>query len=161
MPLLFLRHGDAVESPHFHDTQRPLSEAGRRQIQTVGRFLRAYRNELEIILSSPLVRARETAEIVRDALDLPAVITTDTLAAGASVRELFGFINGQHSHALLLVGHEPQLSSAISVLTGGDDHFRVEMRKASLARVETEFPVKKGHAVLSWLVTVAQMDSMR
>lgn len=161
MPLYFLRHGDAVESPHFHDTQRPLSEAGKRQIQTVARFLRGSRHELDLILSSPLVRARDTAEIIRDALNLPAVITTDTLTADASVRELLGFINGQRSHALLLVGHEPQLSSAISVLTGGDDHFRVEMRKASLARVETEFPVKKGHAVLSWLVTVAQMEFLR
>lgn len=161
MTLYFLRHGDAVESPHFHDTQRPLSEEGKRQIHIVAQFLRAGRNEVEIILSSPLVRARETAEIIRNALGVTAVITTDTLVAGTSLRELFGFINEQRSHSLLLVGHEPQLSSAISVLTGGDDHFRVEMRKASLARIDTEFPVRKGHAVLSWLVTVAQMESLR
>ncbi|MBI4417352.1 MAG: phosphohistidine phosphatase SixA [Ignavibacteriales bacterium] len=161
MNMYFLRHGDAVESPHFHDTQRPLSEAGKKHIHFVAHFLRSSRTEIELILSSPLIRARETAEIIRASLDLPAIITTDALIAGSAVRELFAFINTQRARSLLLVGHEPQLSSAISVLTGGDDHFRVEMKKASLAHVETPFPVKKGQAVLSWLLTVAHMESMR
>lgn len=161
MALYFLRHGDAVESNHFHDSQRPLSEAGKRDIQSVARFLRSSNASLELILSSPLVRARETAEIVRTALHLPMILTTDALISGSSLRELFAFLNSQRARNLLLVGHEPQLSSAISVLTGGDNHFRVEMRKGSLARVETDLPVRKGHAVLSWLMTVDQMASLR
>lgn len=161
MRLYFLRHGDAIESPYYHDTQRPLSEPGKRQIQGVARFLRGTKTAVDLILSSPLIRARETAEIIRSAFNLPAVVTTDSLLSGSSLRELFATINGQKMQDILLVGHEPQLSSAISVLTGGDEHFRVEMKKASLAQVETPFPVKKGQAVLSWLLTAAQMEEIR
>jgi phosphohistidine phosphatase len=161
MHLYFLRHGDAVESPYYHDTQRPLSDLGKRQIQGVSHFLRSSKTAIELILTSPLVRARETGEIIRNGLQTPSFLTTDSLVSGGGLRELFAVVNSQRAGSLLLVGHEPQLSSAISVLTGGDEHFRLEMNKGSLALVETPFPVKKGHAVLSWLLTATQMESMR
>jgi len=160
MHLYFLRHGDAVESPYYHDTQRPLSDLGKRQIQGVVHFLRSTKTSIELILTSPFVRAKETAEIIRAALQNPSLLTTDALSGG-SLRELLDAVNNQRADSVLLVGHEPQLSSAISVLTGGDEHFRLEMKKSSLALVETPFPVKKGHAVLSWLLTATQMESIR
>jgi len=160
MHLYFLRHGDAVESPFYHDTQRPLSDLGKRQIQGVTHFLRSSKTRIELILTSPLVRARETGEIIRHGLQTPSLLTTDALVSGVNLRDLLAAVNSQQAGSVLLVGHEPQLSSAISVLTGGDEHFRLEMKKGSLACVETPFPVKKGHAVLSWLLTAVQMESI-
>lgn len=161
MHLYFLRHGDAVESPYYHDTQRPLSDLGKRQLHGVVHFLRSTKAAVELILTSPLVRAKETAEIILTGLHTPSLLTTEALTPGGNLRDLFAAVNAQRVQTLMLVGHEPQLSSAISVLTGGDEHFRLEMKKASLACVETPFPVKKGNAVLSWLLTAAQMESIR
>ncbi|MEX1139771.1 MAG: phosphohistidine phosphatase SixA [Bacteroidota bacterium] len=161
MHLYFLRHGDAVESPYYHDTQRPLSDLGKRQLQGVLHFLRSTKTPVELILTSPLVRGKETAEIIRAGLQTSSLLTTEALAPGGNFRDLLAAINIQQAKSMMLVGHEPQLSSAISVLTGDDEHFRLEMKKASLALVETPFPVKKGHAVLSWLLTAAQMESIR
>ncbi len=161
MHLYFLRHGDAVESPYYHDTQRPLSDLGKRQLHGVVRFLQRTKITVDLILTSPLVRAKETSEIILAGLHTPSCITSEALTPGSSLRELLTAINMQQVQTLMLVGHEPQLSSAISVLTGGDEHFRLEMKKASLACVETHFPVKKGHAVLTWLLTAAQMEAVR
>ncbi|HEX9615305.1 MAG TPA: phosphohistidine phosphatase SixA [Bacteroidota bacterium] len=161
MLLYFLRHGDAIESPYYHDSERPLSDLGKRQIQTVAQFFKLTRKQVELVLSSPLGRARETADILQQTLKAHPTMTTEALLSGSEVRNLLNEMNLHKSESMLLVGHEPQLSSAISVLTGGDEHFRVEMRKASLACVESPFPVKKGGAVLSWLITVAQMELMR
>jgi len=160
MLLYFLRHGDAIESPYYHDTGRPLSDLGKRQIQSVAKYLRHSRTSIELVLSSPLTRARETADILQSSLASHPTMTTEALLSGSEIRDLIDEINAHESESILLVGHEPQLSSAISVLTGGDEHFRMEMKKASLARVETPFPVKKGQAVLSWLLTVTQMELM-
>jgi phosphohistidine phosphatase len=161
MHLYFLRHGDAVESPYYHDTQRPLSDLGKRQLRGVVHFLRSTKTTIELVLTSPLVRAKETAEIILAGLHTPSLLTTEALTPGSNLRDLLAAVNMQQAKAVMLVGHEPQLSSAISVLTGGDEHFRLEMKKASLACVETPFPVKKGHAVLSWLLTATQMEAMR
>lgn len=161
MQLYFLRHGDAVESPYYHDTQRPLSDLGKRQIQSVTHYFRSTKTAIELILTSPLVRARETGEIIRDGLQTPSFLTTEALVSGGNLRDLLAAVNNQRAESMLLVGHEPQLSSAISVLTGDDEHFRLEMKNGSLALVETPFPVKKGHAVLLWLLTAAQMEFIR
>jgi phosphohistidine phosphatase len=154
MRLYLLRHGDAVESPYYQDSERPLSDLGRRQTQTVGRFLQAERIKPDLILTSPLLRAKETGEIIKEALKVKGFMTAPALASGASTRDCIKEINNHNLSSLVLVGHEPQMSGLISVLTGGDEQFRVEMAKDSLACLETRHPVKKGHAVLLWLLPV-------
>ncbi|MBI2620576.1 MAG: phosphohistidine phosphatase SixA [Ignavibacteriales bacterium] len=161
MRLYVLRHGDAVESPYYHDSQRPLSDRGREQIKAVVRFLKRSRASLDLILTSPLHRARETAEIVQQNMGIHDLMTTESLISGSNLRDLIIVVNDHPVECLLLVGHEPQLSSAISLLTAGDEQFRLEMRKGSLACLETKHPVKKGQAVLSWLLGVEQMELLR
>ena len=161
MRLYFLRHGDALESPYYHDSERPLSDLGRRQAQTAGRFLHALRIKPDLILTSPLVRAKETGEIVRDAVHAKGFMTTPVLASGGNLRDCLKEINGHPVPSLLLVGHEPQLSAMISVFTGGDEQFRVAMEKATLACLDTNHPVKKGHAVLLWLLPANILEVLR
>lgn len=161
MLLYFLRHADAIESPYFQDAERPLSELGKRQAHTAAQFFKLTRKSVELVLSSPMIRARETADILQRSLNSHPTLSTDALLSGTEVRSLVDEINAHECESMLLVGHEPQLSSTISFLTGGDEHFRVEMKKASLACVETKFPAKKGGAVLAWLLNVTQMELMR
>lgn len=161
MHLFILRHGDAVESAFYQDRDRPLSDLGRRQIEAVAHFFHITKVKPELILTSPFVRARETSDIIRGHLGVKDSLITDSLISGSSLRELMREIDAHNVETMLVVGHEPQLSGLISVLTGGDDQFKVEMKKAALACLEVRLPVKKGHAVLSWLLSPVILAMMR
>lgn len=100
------------------------------------------------IVASPLVRARETAAIVAEVLGGPAVEESETLAPGASPETSRGLLVGAPP-SLLLVGHEPHLSTFIGYLTGG----AVRMKKGSLAKVS---PDPQG-GTLCWLLTSRQL----
>ncbi len=161
MLLYILRHGDAVESSFYQDRDRPLSDLGRRQIQAVAHFLQTAKVKPDLILASPLVRAQQSCDLIRENLGVKDSLTTEGLAPGSNLRDLMKEINSHSVAAMLLVGHEPQLSGLISVLTGGDEQFRVEMKKASLASLNVPQPVKKGHAVLNWLLSQSVLTLIR
>lgn len=161
MRLYVLRHGDAVESPFYQDRDRPLSDVGKRQVESVAHFFQAARIKPDLILASPFTRARQTSEVVRESLGVTDSLTSDALISGSTLNDLIKEINAHPVETLLLVGHEPQLSGLISVLTGGDDQFRVEMKKASLACLELRHPARKGHAVLSWLLASSVLAMIR
>jgi len=161
MRLYILRHGDAVESPFYQDYDRPLSDLGKRQIQAVAHFFQIAREKPDLILTSPLVRAQQTSDLVRENLGVDESLTTDRLVSGGNLRDLIKEIDAHDVARMLVVGHEPQLSGLISILTGGDEQFRVEMKKASLACLEVRHPVKKGHAVLAWLLSSSVLTMIR
>jgi phosphohistidine phosphatase len=121
----FLRHGDAEDgAPDF---DRRLTEKGKRQSRAAGATLAALGVKPEICLSSPRVRARETAELACAALAVD-VTTEDRLSAGDfDPLELAGALG-----EVLLVGHEPDFSNAVARLTGA----RIDLKKGGLAGVE-------------------------
>jgi phosphohistidine phosphatase len=120
-----LRHGDAADgSP---DSERPLTSKGREQSRVAGEALAALGVELEACLTSPKLRAAQTAALACEPLGVEpqpdarlagGPFDADTLAAG-------------HGGDVLLVGHEPDFSEAIRSLTGA----RVDMKKGGLAAV--------------------------
>jgi phosphohistidine phosphatase len=121
----FLRHGDAADgSPDF---ERPLTDKGERQSRDAGAALAALGVELDICLTSPRVRARETARLACEPLGLEPVLEERLQGGHFDPLEVAaGLAN------VLLVGHEPDFSDAIAELTGG----RVDMKKGGLAGVE-------------------------
>jgi phosphohistidine phosphatase len=121
----FLRHGDAADgSPDF---DRPLTDKGERQSRDAGAALAALGVELDICLTSPRVRARETARLACEPLGLEPVVEERLQGGRFDPAELAaGLAN------VLLVGHEPDFSDAIGELTGG----RVDMKKGGIAGVE-------------------------
>jgi len=161
MRLYILRHGDAAESPFYQDYDRPLTDLGKRQIQAVAHFFQIAREKPDLILTSPLVRAQQTCDIIRESLGVNDSLATDRLISGGNLRDLIKEIDAHTVNTMLAVGHEPQLSGLISILTGGDEQFRVEMKKASLACLEVRHPVKKGHAVLAWLLSPSILAMIR
>ena len=158
MFVYFLRHGDAIQSPAMHDSERPLSPLGIRQASAAGAFLKALNVYPDLIYSSPLLRAQQTAEEVRICLGVDKVHATEFLIPGTRKEQLFDQLNQSKSKSLLLVGHEPHLGESISLLVTGHEGLFVEVRKCSLASVLVSESVRKGHALLQWLLTVEQMQ---
>jgi phosphohistidine phosphatase len=121
----FLRHGDAEDTEP--DFDRRLTQKGRRQSRNAGLALAALGVHIELCLSSPKVRARETAELACDVLGVE--VSLDERLTGGRLDPL-DVTAGVDD--VLLVGHEPDCSNAIAQLTGG----RVDMKKGGLAAVD-------------------------
>lgn len=149
MKLYLLRHGIAGEyRPGADDRLRPLTPEGIREMEAAARGMKALSLRLDAVITSPLVRARQTAEIAAAALDLLPVLREDPRLAGGGyfgLSELLAALAAEHR--VLLVGHEPDMSSVIGTLTGGS----VRMKKASLALVDLP-AVQPGRGELRWLL---------
>jgi phosphohistidine phosphatase len=122
----FLRHGEAEDSAS-DDASRKLTEKGRRQAENAGKALAAMGIELDACLTSPKVRARDTAEVACRELGVDAE-ETDALRGGEFDAEELAAGRGE----VLLVGHEPDMHRAIQAVTGG----LVKLKKGGVAAVE-------------------------
>ena len=164
MNLYILRHGIAVEpgTPDFeNDSERPLIPKGERRLHSAAAAMKKLELSFDLILSSPFIRAKQTAEIVAGELKLKKRLEFfDGLAPGgfkALVQKLHE-LKPAPEH-ILLVGHEPYLSRLISLLMSGDaDAAAVKMKKGGLCKLEVG-ELRHGQcARLAWLLTPAQME---
>ncbi|MCX7669909.1 MAG: phosphohistidine phosphatase SixA [Anaerolineae bacterium] len=146
MRIYFLRHGEA-SWPAWSgpDSERPLTEKGIKEMQVVAEGIARLRPDAAV-LTSPLRRAVQTAEILARALGV-AVTVEPGLAPGFDTARLRTFIERYPDRDLLLVGHEPDFSTVIAALTGGN----VRMAKAGFACVELTAADKLA-GELQWLV---------
>jgi phosphohistidine phosphatase len=156
MIIYLLRHGDAVDSPRLNDNERPLSDFGQRQAEAVGMYLKSTAAGISLILSSPLLRAQQTAEAVQRELENISIQTTESLHSSSDPQEILRELRKARQRSVLLVGHEPHLSRTVSLLLWGDARSRVEMRKCSLACVAIPDPIEEGRGVLQWLIDSSQ-----
>ncbi len=148
MKVYFLRHGEA-DWPGWDrpDDERPLTKKGRKEIKRIAEFLADHEIAPSLILSSPLPRARETAEIAADELDMQ-VTEESALAPGFNPDKLADLLRRYGGQDILLVGHEPGLSEGIAALTGGN----VKLSKAGLARADLDDPAQL-RGQLIWLLS--------
>jgi phosphohistidine phosphatase len=151
MLLHLLRHAHAGDAFTFDgpDAERPLTEKGRSQSRRLGRFLADRKFVTDLVLTSPKVRARETAEIVAGHLAMPVVVD-DRLGAAIDLAMLEGILRDQHDPVRpILVGHDPDFSELLAALScaGG-----VPMRKGAFARIEVDRPLRAGTGTLRWLL---------
>lgn len=146
MKIYFLRHGQA-DWPDWDkpDDERPLTKQGRREMERVGQFLGALDPSITLMLSSPLPRALQTAEIAAEHLRVQ-LKKEPALGNGLTVAKLRAMLARQKEGNLMLVGHEPDFSEVIRELTGG----KVKVAKASIAVVELENAESDGR--LLWLI---------
>ena len=151
--LFFLRHGRADRSEYRgdDDTQRPLTAEGRLRLARSAEMIGRLGAGIDVVITSPLARAAETADIVARRLGLgDAVVQDDALAPGFDVKRLASILarlSGDH-RCLMLVGHEPDFSEVIGELTGGST---VVMKKGALARVDLA-PARRPRGHLVWLL---------
>ena len=159
MKLYILRHGEAAEhgDPKFaNDADRPLTPKGSQRIKLLAYTLRQMEISFDVIFSSPLVRARETAEMVERGLRLHGRLElTDHLAPSGDPEKLVARLNGLRPapDSLLLVGHEPYLSSLVSLLSTGGPNLSLTFKKGGLCRLEAEQLRCARCASLEWLLT--------
>jgi phosphohistidine phosphatase len=148
--LYLLRHAHAGNAGNWTgaDADRPLSPRGRDQAKRLGTFLAARGVVPDTIVSSPKLRARQTANIVADALGV-GVATDDVLAEGFELDALAALMAGAGGTSMMLVGHDPDFSDLLATLVGAGD---MPMRKGALARVDLALPLGPGCGILRWLV---------
>jgi len=166
MQLYFLRHGKAGDRDEWTgpDFERPLTAEGREEMRAVARGLRALDVRPDAVLSSPLVRAWQTAEIVAEELGLPSVTDAPTLAPGCDLDLLAAALQRVRSAgAVMVVGHEPDFSTLIGLLIGGRKApAEVELKKGACCRVDVSGSLDSGdalvgHGTLVWLLTSKQL----
>lgn len=163
MHLYLLRHGLAVEagSPGYaRDADRPLTPKGRCKLKDIALAMDCLELSFDLILSSPYLRARQTAELVAEELESGRRLELcDALTPGGSPRKLVDFI--QHLERapkeLLLVGHEPSLSELISLLISGHTDLSITLKKGGLCKLAIQSLQPSRCAVLEWLLTPGQM----
>ncbi len=149
--LHLLRHAHAGDPLKWNasDDLRPLSERGRRQAERLGLFLAEAGFGPDAILSSPKLRALDTARLVAAPLGL-SVRIADALAGALDIDVLEALLESSGGPVRpLLVGHDPDLSILAAELVGLPD---LPLRKGSLVRIDVERPFTPGTGVLRWLV---------
>jgi phosphohistidine phosphatase len=167
MNLFLLRHGLAVEpgtAGFENDTSRPLTPKGKRQLVKVAKAMRVMELGFDVIWSSPLVRARQTAEIVAKKLKAKKRLElVDELSPGGDAVKLIKKLRTLKPapENILLVGHEPDLSELISLLVTGKSGAGFALKKAGLAKLEIEHLHAGRCATLAWLLTPGLMKLMR
>ncbi len=166
--LYLMRHGIAAELGEggvIKDEDRPLTQEGRARMKQAAAGLRELDLKFNVILTSPLLRARQTAEAVAEVLDLQHKVKIfESLAPGKA------FIEGEGSHAeiflelgayqfdrALLVGHMPDLAELASFLLTGNRNLNVEFKKGSVCAIEVSSIPPRGPGLLHWMLTPKQM----
>jgi phosphohistidine phosphatase len=157
MKLYILRHGDAVEhgDPRYKEDERPLTPKGIQRTKQLAHMLREMEISFDSILTSPLARAKETAEIVARGLKLQdSVRLCEHLSPDGSMEELVHQVNTLRPppKSVMLVGHEPYLSGFISLLCAGGPGLPVVFKKGALCRLDLEVLSCGKCAALDWLL---------
>lgn len=163
MELYVLRHGIAAErGTYADDGRRPLTPEGTAKMRKIAAAFGPLGVRVGMVLSSPLVRARQTADIAAEALDLPVTIVEE-LSAGAPPADIVEAIedhvpeDADDEAAVMIVGHEPDLSRLVSLLVSGNDWSGVRMKKGGLCKL-TIGELRVGPcAILEWLLWPKQL----
>jgi phosphohistidine phosphatase len=153
MNLYFMRHGIAASKDDpAADHDRPLTDKGAKRVRKAAKGVRRLGLSFDALLSSSLVRARQTAEIVAGLLHHEAAIE-EISSLAPDLRRY------QDRSSLLLFGHEPSLSSAVGQLIGakGGRGVNLDFKKSGLCLIEIEAPLRPNSGTLCWLLTAKQL----
>jgi phosphohistidine phosphatase len=158
MNLYIIRHAIAVDegtSDYESDSERPLTDKGRKKMRQIAKGLRALGVEFDLILSSPYVRARETAEILADVFKMKKKLAfSDNLIPIAEPNLLIAEVNENHSvDSLALVGHEPHLSNLVGLLATENTKLDITLKKGGVCYLSADDLHHEHHATLEWLLT--------
>lgn len=162
MNLYILRHGIAadrgVEYPD--DDLRPLTDKGIRRMRREAEGMSAIGVAPDLIISSPLVRAIQTAEIVRDGLDMPhQTAISNALVPEAHPSQIVQEIADSHSSlgSVMVVGHEPHMSSLVSYILTGKVSWLIRLKKGALCNMEIS---ASGRGQLLWALAPKQLRAL-
>jgi phosphohistidine phosphatase len=140
MEIWLLRHAAAEDrSSSGRDSDRTLTEDGHKRAREVARGLAALEPGIELVLTSPYARARQTAEPAARALKLgDRLRETAALEPDRDPEDILGEVRAEKVGAVLLVGHEPHLGALLGRLVAGRHGLTIPMKKAAVARLSWE-----------------------
>jgi phosphohistidine phosphatase len=154
MRIHLLRHGTAEDAPPSRsDAERKLTEAGREEIRRAVECARKASLAPSLILSSPYVRAIQTAEIAAGVLEYHGtIVRTDALMPSGSPARVWDEIRSRQDETeILLAGHEP-LMSQLAAYFLDSPALQVHMRTATLVRIDMERFAGNPHGILKWML---------
>ena len=151
LQLYLLRHADAGDPTAWtgDDAERPLSAKGKRQARLLGNLLSDLKLRPDAILTSPKLRAAQTAKIVGRALDVKPT-AEERLGGSVELADLNGLLAGlPDARRVILVGHDPDFSAMASSLTGA----AIDLRKGAIARIDlADSSAAADGGALRWLI---------
>ncbi len=153
MLVYFVRHASAGQhkADPAKDEKRPLDNDGIEQCTNMGRALAALQTHVDLILSSPLKRAAQTASLIANELGYEEkIVLTPALRPEANYAKFAVLLedNAQHE-AIMVTGHNPNLSEFLGRLIGGGSRAGTDLKKGAVARVE----VDRRRGILHWVLT--------
>lgn len=162
LELYLIRHGEAAErgKEYPDDSKRPLTPQGIARLKKEAHALNELGVSFDMVISSPLVRTRQTADTIAEGLKgKPAVTTSDALApAGTSASVIQELGKHMRKGRIALVGHEPNIGELAARLIGARSPF--EFKKGAICRIDFEIFPPKGVGELKWFLTPKMLRKM-
>lgn len=161
--LYLIRHGVAEERGEAwpDDTKRPLTDRGVSRLRKEARGLARVGVAFDVMLTSPLVRARQTADAVAAAFEpRPPIVVADSLAPGGSYQSVLADLEKQARRGrIALVGHEPGIGDLAARLIGS--RHAIEFKKGAVCRIDFETLPPAGPGALRWFLTPKLLRAVR
>jgi len=156
--LLVVRHAIAEDREVFaatgrEDALRPLTAEGTRKMKRTARGLRTIIPGIDVLVSSPLTRAHETAEILRREYELDRVETARELEPATPLDEVASWLGRLDKGVVAIVGHEPLLGHLVTYLITGSNHSGVELKKGGACLIEFDAKPEVARGRLIWAIS--------
>jgi phosphohistidine phosphatase len=158
MKLYLLRHGIAVDrigGDITSDWQRPLTKEGKKETSQVATALLKLGVKANAVVSSPLIRARQTADIIVEVLAKGIELQiTDSLAPGGMASDLYKFLKPfSQLEEIFLVGHEPDIGRLAGTLLWAGPELNIAFKKTAVCRIDILDIPPSSPGILKWFVT--------
>jgi phosphohistidine phosphatase len=153
--LVFFRHGIAADT--LPDSSRPLTEEGIRKTNASAEGLKKMAIPFDRVLTSPWLRASQTAAILSEVLMTAAPEEMPELAGDHTAGELLEALRNCAGRSFLLVGHQPLLGDAVATLLGAAGRCEIDLRKSGACSILVDTLPPRKPAVLNWLLTSKQL----
>jgi phosphohistidine phosphatase len=165
MELLIIRHAIAFEGDRDRwadDGARPLSPSGVRRSRKAAAGLKELCKVPDRLLTSPLVRARQTARILTEVAGWPSAVIAPELTPGEGALAVLTLLGKDRSKRIAIVGHQPDLSALLSAcLLKDGSNLPIEMKKNAVASLSFDGRARVGRAALTWLATPRMLRGFR
>jgi len=159
MEIIIVRHGIAEDTAPGGDCERMLTDEGREKMRQVAEGIRNLKPNVEIVLTSPLVRAAQTAEIIAEALGVP-VETAPELAPSGTPMDVCRMVAARtEAGGVILVGHQPNCGELASYLLTGRGGVPIEFKKGGACMIDVRRPAPSA-GVLVWHMPPKVMRSV-
>ena len=166
MKLLIVRHGQAGDRERFAaagqpDELRPLTKEGAREMKAIARALHRVVATIDTLATSPLVRARQTADVIAKEYGA-SIVETAALEPGSRFEAFEAWARrGATGTVTAVVGHEPHLSGLVAWLVGDAGDARVDLKKAGACLLEFDGLPTRGSGTLRWLLSPGVIRRLR